>query len=69
MGKNNETLVFALRRYTKSLMYAESVGVISVYEEQNITTVTIQIVSMKNCASTQYENVHELFATGLLKLT
>jgi len=50
-------------------MYAKSVGAISVYEEQNVTTVTIQIVSMKNCASTQYENEHELFATGLLKLT
>jgi hypothetical protein len=50
-------------------MYAKSVGVINVYEEQNITRVTIQITSMKNCASTHYENKHALFATGLLKLT
>jgi len=53
----------------KRLMYAESVGVIIVYEEQKVTTVTKQIVSMKNFASTQYENKHELFATDLLKLT
>jgi hypothetical protein len=50
-------------------MYAESVGVIIVYGEQNITTVTIQILCMKNFVSTQYENKHESCATGLLKLT
>ena len=47
----------------------ESVVAIIVYEEQNVTSITIQIGIMKKCASTQYENKHELFATGLLKLT
>jgi len=69
MGTNNETLVFVLQRYTKRLMYAETVGVIIVYEEQYVTTVTIQILSIKNCSSTQYENKHELFVTDLLNLT
>jgi len=69
MGTNNKTLAFTLKRYKKSLMYTKSVGIISVIEEQNVTTVTIQVVSMKNCASTQYENEHESFATDLLKLT
>jgi hypothetical protein len=52
------------------LMCAESVGVIILCEQQNVTTLTIQIItSMKNCASTQYENEHELFVTCLLKFT
>lgn len=50
-------------------MYAEFVGAIIVYEEQYVTTVTKQIMSMKNCASMRYENQHDLFAIGFLKLT
>jgi hypothetical protein len=53
----------------ENLIYAYSVGVIIVYEEPTVTKVTTQIMSMKNFASEQYENKHDLFATGLLKLT
>jgi hypothetical protein len=48
METNNEIRVFIL----KMLMCAESVGVKLLCEEQNVITLTIQILtSMKNCAS------------------